>query len=348
MLFAGRDRRTVFLLGAGATRGALKHVLLNKKRVKPPLNSDFFQVAATYGRAHGKRSATARRVQRLLKAFKTDIPIRGTPTMEEAFSLLYVAKDFPDIYGAARGRRLTAGYRRDVEDFLVLTSDLLRDVDRLSPITAYDQLVRQLGSGDQIITLNYDTLLDSALVRAGWDPKRGYGLGITSSKIQWRPVGVEGADRLRNVKLLKLHGSVNWHVKGAYSTLRRVFETKPTRVTQPRSNDIGGCIRQIIPPVYGKVFQHKHWQLLWKQAYRELAAAEVLVVIGSSLIDTDFHLRALLSRMASKRKIEQSPLYALVLVDKARVRRKWRRVFRGRFKKEMTFRTFQAFVQDRR
>jgi hypothetical protein len=46
--------KTVFFLGAGASRGAVDHVLLDQKRIKPPLNNDFFKIAATFARAHGK------------------------------------------------------------------------------------------------------------------------------------------------------------------------------------------------------------------------------------------------------------------------------------------------------
>jgi len=51
--------------------------------------------------------------------------------------------------------------------------------------------------------------------------------------------------------------------------------------------------------VYGKFFAHKHWQTLWSAAYRVLLDAEVFVVIGCSLVDTDFHLTGMLSHALS-------------------------------------------------
>ena len=125
MKLGDKEFKTVFILGAGATRGAISHVNLNRKRIKPPLNADFFKVAETYVRAKGKGSLDGSRLARLKRVFKEEIPIRGLPTMEEAFSLLYIAKDFPEIYKKGPGKKPTAGSRKEIEDFLYLTFDIL-------------------------------------------------------------------------------------------------------------------------------------------------------------------------------------------------------------------------------
>src|SRR2546425_1685335 len=135
---------------------------------------------------------------------------------------------------------------------------------------------------------------------------------------------------LAALRLLKLHGSVNWFVRGSYSRLDAAFAKKPVRVTVPRSNEIARHIRQIIPPIYGKAFKHDHWRRLWDRAYHALLDAEILVVVGCSLIDTDFHLRALVSRVAKWRKAQGSLFRSVILVDKkVAIRRKWQRAMRG-------------------
>ncbi len=53
MVIDGKNYKTTFILGAGATRGAIQHVLVNRKRIMPPLNADFFKVAQTYARSKG-------------------------------------------------------------------------------------------------------------------------------------------------------------------------------------------------------------------------------------------------------------------------------------------------------
>jgi len=331
-------------MGAGASRGSIRHVLLNGKRLKAPLNRDFFEVAETYVRARGPRSADRKRMDRLLRVFKDDLPTKN-PTMEEAFSLLYIAKDFPGIYRGRRGRKPRAGDLQEIEDFLRLAFGIFAELDQKSgEETAYDGLAARLGAQDTLISLNYDTLLDSALARRGWDPKTGYCLSGGGRKVQWKPTPNAADSKMTRVSLLKLHGSVNWYVRGSFSDLARVFESKATRVTVPRRNGIAGHIRQIVPPIYGKFFRHTQWQKLWQKAHTALCKAEFLVVIGCSLIDTDFHLRALLSRVGKCRKVKADPFRRIFLVDKVTVRRKWIKALKGRFSACSGAKNFQVFL----
>lgn len=214
--------------------------------------------------------------------------------------------------------------RKELSDLLNLLFPILTLLDeRAKPPTGYDRLASKLTDGDTLITLNYDTMLDSALHRHGWNPKVGYAIaGNAQKKITWSPAKTNES---LNVELLKLHGSLNWFVREGDSKLEKVFESKPVKITAPRTNNIRGFIRQIVPPMYGKVFEHDHWRLLWTRSFNALCNADILVVIGSSLIDTDFHLRALLSQVARTRKRSNRSEY-VYLVDRTRMRNKWRRV----------------------
>ena len=345
MLFNGQNRRTVFILGSGATRGAIPHIVFHRKRIKPPLNSDFFKVARVYARACGATSIEAKRVERLERVFREYLSIKkDSLTMESAFSLLFMAKDFPEIYSASRGRKRTPGDMQEIEDFLFLTFDILTLLDRRhNKDTEYDRLAAALRPNDSVITLNYDTLLDSALVRRGWDPMKGYKISGGKRKFKWSP-SISNRN-LDDVKLLKLHGSLNWFVKGSFSNISTVLRKKPSRIDKPRVNLIKGYLRQIVPPIYGKYFEHNHWQTLWSEAYTALREAEVLVVIGCSLIDTDFHLRALIGRAAYWRKKEQNLFHRVFLVDRTKVRRKWASVLKGAFKKSEQYRYFSYFTK---
>jgi hypothetical protein len=327
----GTDFKTVFILGAGATRGAVKHILLNRKRLKPPLNSDFFKVAHTYAQAKGSNSSDYKRLERLDRFFCDYLPIkRDHLDMETAFSLLFMAKDFPQIYREGRGRKHEAGDRPEIEDFLRLAFRIFTILDRFSGQgTAYDRLTSVLGPKDTLITLNYDTLLDSALVRRGWNPKTGYSLGGGKRKVNWIQPQNSLNTNLNKVHLLKLHGSINWFVRGTFSDLSAIFAKKPARVENPRKNEIRGYIRQIVPPIYGKFFRHDHWRNLWSEAYRSLCESEILVVIGCSLVDTDFHLHALLGRVSKYRKNKKALFKRAIFVDRTKVRKKWARALKG-------------------
>ena len=151
MNFDGKVFKTVIFLGAGASRGAIKHVLLKQKRIKPPLNGDFFKVADTYARAEGQASQARRRLDRLYKVFKRDLPLRGLPTMEEAFSLLYVAKDFPEIYKQGKGPKPDPGVRQEITDFFDLLFPILSLLDKGNDgLTGYDRLAGRLTNGDTV------------------------------------------------------------------------------------------------------------------------------------------------------------------------------------------------------
>ena len=344
VIWAGKSRKTVIVLGAGATRGAFSHVNVHRKRLKAPLNGDFFSVADTFARAHtagGFRSS----LLRLRKVFRSELPVRGVPTMEEAFSLLYVSKDFPEIYRSGHGRQRSAGTRREIRDFLKLAIGTLVTISRLAKNTLYDELASLVENSETVITLNYDTLLDSALATAGWNPQVGYCLSGSASKFRWKIPKSTLNVRYRGVKLLKLHGSLNWFARGSYRQLGRVFDSKPTRIADPaRMNEMNGFIRQIVPPIYGKFFAHKHWQQIWTRAYEDLLQAETIVVVGCSLVDTDFHLRALFGRVVANRRSKDRPLAHAVFVDRTRVRRKWRRLFGSLVQRTESFGTFKKFM----
>jgi len=263
--------------------------------------------------------------------------------MEEAFSLLYMAKDFPEIYKSGPGRKPHPGIRGEIDDFLRLLFLILGELDSGSTDTGYDRLAKRLEDKDTVITLNYDTVLDSALARRGWNPQDGYCLVGGNRKVEWKPESVNPKQTLSGVHLLKLHGSINWWIKGSVGTISRIFDNKPVRVTGVRKNEIKGHIRQIVPPIYGKVFGHSHWRGLWAKAFNALLEADLLVVIGCSLVDTDFHLSALLRRIAAARK-NDGKFKRGIFVDVVRVRRRWSKVMKGAFVKTTGHKTFEQFL----
>ena len=325
---------------------------MNGKLLRPPLNRDFFNVAETFVRANGDKKAVADQLQRVKRVFKEEFPTRGKwpLPMETAFSLLYVSKDFPEIYARKGGRRRKAGARGEIGDFLKLTFGILSSIEsRAVADNLYAKLVSTLEPKDALITLNYDTLLDSALVRNGWDPSRGYDLAGSSKKFKWSMPKPEHRPSLSEVRLLKLHGSLNWYIKGSYGRLSKVFDAKPSKVVispEPRTNEFAKHIRQIVPPIYGKFFNNPHWRRLWKRAYESLVNAEVIVVIGCSLVDTDFHLSGMLNHAVKERKQNNSPFDASILVDVVKVRRKWEAVLKGCVAHKYHYRWFKQFCDD--
>lgn len=351
MIWNETSRRTVFILGAGATRGSFGHVIVNGKRIHAPLNGDFFKVAERFARARSADGGLDGHYKRVRKVFRDEFPTRGKwpIPMEDAFNLLYVSKDFPEIYAPRHGRRRAAGTRREIEDFLRLTFGILSAIeDHVPPSNLYARLVSSLQPGDTILTLNYDTLLDSALVNSGWDPAVGYGLIGGKAKITWTRAKVAPSQALAGVKLLKLHGSLNWYVHGSFKNIERTFQTKPTRVlvsVHPRTKEYSNLVRQIVPPIYGKFFAHRHWRWLWNAAHDALIDSEALVIVGCSLVPTDFHLSAMLSHAIEQRKSKRNPFVLVTAVDRTRIRRRWFTVVKGCSKTKLQYPNFSRFAR---
>ncbi len=166
------------------------------------------------------------------------------------------------------------------------------------------------------------------------------------SKLKWQMSRPAWQPNLDGVRLLKLHGSLNWYIRGSYRRINKVFDAKPTKVlisNRPRTNELHGHIRQIVPPIYGKFFNNPHWRRLWERAYDALVQADLIVVIGCSLADTDFHLTGMLSHAIMQKKDGNKKFAMSIFVDSVKVRRKWQAVFKGCLTKKVSFRRFEQF-----
>jgi len=359
MKLSGASLRTLVICGAGATRGAIKPVRINKKRIKAPLNADFFTILEAFQRAHKEDDKTlVQRIDRLQEVIASDLPkTRGEkrqPTMEDVFSLLYVTQNLRSIFSKRKGpkRKSSKKGRKEIEDFLEVTCRLLADIQDAArgKTNRYDDLVHYLEDGDSIVTLNYDNLLDTALTKRGWKPSSGYGFKVSEKKLKWRPTDAGKLD----VSLLKLHGSLNWFAKGSYSKPSAIFEKKPSLITDPsKVRGSSGHIRQIVPPVYGKTFAHSHWDSLWNAGFKEAQEAERLIIIGCSLVSTDFHLSGVLYKAIARRKKAGAPFKEVIIVNgRKKGKCRWRLLVRGCTEKDPryypTFENFCASQSSRR
>ena len=84
---------------------------------------------------------------------------------------------------------------------------------------------------------------------------------------------------------------------------------------------------------------------IWELAFDALVTADVLVVIGCSLVDTDFHLSGMLGHAVATRKDRASPFRTVVFVDRAKARRKWTRLLGGCAERKIFAPSFQDFAR---
>jgi hypothetical protein len=131
------------------------------------------------------------------------------------------------------------------------------------------------------LTFNYDCLLEDALKDVGYEVD--YGLRSDAQELSFLASGHTG-DEI--IKVLKLHGSVNWMRKSRSGSLQVM--SGYTDVV-----NVGG-VPEIVPPTWRKLFA-KEIVKIWKRALDEIERATRIVVIGFSMPDTDLHFKFLLA-----------------------------------------------------
>jgi len=167
-------------------------------------------------------------------------------------------------------------------------------LDREVVLAALKNWTTLLKPGDTIITFNWDILHESALWCAGkWHFADGYGF----------PARDAPKEAHSPIKVLKLHGSVNWAQKNDDDLVPEVehksdFFPGATDDHQTFSKRIYGRNdgRYLVVPTYLKDLSGNRLLLrLWEQARDTLVDAEQLVAIGFSLNEADAAARYLLA-----------------------------------------------------
>lgn len=172
-----------------------------------------------------------------------------------------------------------------------------------------------------VISTNWDILLDNSIYKSlhsnnGYNGVVDYCCYI-SSRDENDDTVVPGLEKLGqggfNVKLLKLHGSLNWlqcprcarlYAKFFEKDAMRNFE-QPTSCRHcdknfPEEHGRHILSPNLIMPTYLKDLSNPQYRIVWQNAGIEISEADEIVFIGYSLPYADFEMRQLLSRMTRK------------------------------------------------
>jgi hypothetical protein len=161
----------------------------------------------------------------------------------------------------------------------------------------------KLEQGDTIISFNWDLLHEATLYEAGkWTLSDGYGFTCRDeSQAQPSPV-----------KLLKLHGSINWAQDSARGSdpailhraqfFRGASHESPEEYMKELGWDLG---RRLVIPTYIKTVDDACLFRIWNQAATALRAATEITIIGYSLQPADTLARYLLGTSFAQN--EQKP-----------------------------------------
>ncbi|MEA9393499.1 hypothetical protein SJI19_23715 [Acerihabitans sp. TG2] len=113
-----------------------------------------------------------------------------------------------------------------------------------------------------------------------------------------------------NVKLLKLHGSLNWlqcpRCMRIYTGFSEKFATQKNKRCRhcdnnfPEENGHHKLVSNLIMPTFIKDLSNPQYKIIWQNAGIEISEADELIFIGYSLPNADFEMRQLLSRMTKR------------------------------------------------
>ena len=164
-------------------------------------------------------------------------------------------------------------------------------------------------SESTVITLNYDTLFESAFALLTLTDKSGEVTSRTDiTKVFPVAAGLSfGGKALpranSTLDLLKLHGSIDWYwVPGDItgSTLEQVADSVSHTPIERKTRQaaIGGKSEFIVPPTNAKgaFFENSKTRYLWQESYNAIQQARQVVLLGYSLPLNDSALASMLSR----------------------------------------------------
>jgi hypothetical protein len=296
----------VFILGAGATRGA-SFVDPQKNPCLPPLDADFYNQLQRI-RDDKHKNLVNNVIEDTVELFGTNFRI----TMETAFTIIDQMTRMVTTTGETRDfkrKELEEKKNRLIQAIAaVLEKSMCEPESRKSRDCEYHKkLIDMLKSDDRIITFNYDCLIDEALKNYGtgkWNPRYGYGfkLGSGGKNLRgdqhWQPGTPVSKDE--SVKVYKLHGSLHFRISKDQVILKQ----------RPYTKQAGNLKFTIIPPESSKRYDTGVFAHLWKQAGQAIHNATTLVIIGYSIPATDSHANALL-----RLSVKKEGLKSLVIVN---------------------------------
>jgi len=169
-----------------------------------------------------------------------------------------------------------------------------------SRCSKHHQLAESLTAGDLVISYNYDLLMDNALRDCGMLTDSGY-------LLPFRQVSDGGAwdrpdDEPSKVKLLKLHGSLNWmrcircdsNFMMRNEKMDRWMTSIPEECPTCGADGSNYLERLLVPPLLTKNYSDHAISYLWTEANRHIRTIREVVAIGYSLPPTDFASETLL------------------------------------------------------
>jgi hypothetical protein len=320
---------TVVVLGAGASVAEAKGFRPKRDKDYPPLDRDFF--------ARAERHTEAERLEPILDRAKElgqkDLCSTALPVSLET----YLGRLFFEMNARSSDRNVQTYFdlvQLYAAELLTTTNWMIGRSGSLRRL-----LTREQRAADKltIVTFNHDLLIENALTimseKVGghpWCLRHGYGfkampIVIQNSEDEQFLIDCEES-ATSHVRVLKLHGSVNWvfrtlrdYPSADFARRKRsliIWSNQELTPWANRSRWRGSAKRKtwrfwplIVPPIYEKHgFIHGELRRVWDEATTAVADATKIVFWGYSFPNADLHARYFFQSAANKNEALRSPI----------------------------------------
>ncbi len=306
--------QVIFILGAGASVHAGVPVMdsfyneairLKRRKVITKVDEEHFS----------NIMKVVKSLKRLYSNFSMKPKLSNIETIYGLIEMGNLLEIFPDLENVKEIQNL----KMSINKFIVRTLELKtvfmlsRNKEVLSPV-AYDELVKLIMNLKEeirpsvsccIITFNYDIALDFILHR-----------DFSFSNVNYC---LYGNRNNHGIKLLKLHGSINWgvckkcneinplttvdgpdmRISHKDSREKKFHILMSKKLKNSKCSKCGNAelseLPLIVPPTWNKTEYHVYLNNVWKNAANELSTAEIIVIVGYSMPESDLFFRYLLN-----------------------------------------------------
>ena len=195
--------------------------------------------------------------------------------------------------------------RKELVDLIIATIDNSQN-NIGTNIEIYKKFVNYLTKSKNIenslIILNWDTLFETSFLKYTnniFIDYCFYSYGLKENHIPHIHLKARGK---KNLKVLKLHGSINWlectncgriYVDNESNIAKEKIKCKYCKITEETKYDLKPLI---ITPTLLKQLNNLHIKSTWNNAFIELQEADEIIFIGYSLPKADFELMYLLKK----------------------------------------------------
>ncbi|MCB9772655.1 MAG: hypothetical protein H6754_08930 [Candidatus Omnitrophica bacterium] len=326
-----KKQKTVYILGAGFSYEAgfplqtdiLRRIQETKVGLLSGDTTDDFLLLSELFLAHQERSDTLKEF--LTRVFSSSV----NPSLEDVFTLLdqtIAKRGFCLKYSWKELNEINDSLKRAILTIFHYSADKLRK----NPVLFYNQFACHLleerfknGLAEDsisVISLNWDTLIEDRIyecIESTQTYKKidvdycSYTTPIHKDCLH-TPSLIQKAKKIYNLKILKLHGSINWLLCPNCNRLHTGLGSKESiwnLYVKPRkcesckilsdakeAEKIPDMEPLFVTPTFTKVFDNTHIQMVWHNAHVEIAEADRIVFIGYSLPEADYHFRTLIKR----------------------------------------------------